>query len=57
MKHSTSVPRKPMGRFSRVIISLVITAVVGLIYFYVALPALNPQSGDFYSILILLCLV
>ena len=57
MKHSTSVPRKPMGRFSRVIISLVITAVVGLIYFYVALPALNPQSGDFYSFLILLCLV
>ena len=46
-----------MGRFSRVIISLVITAVVGLIYFYVALPALNPQSGDFYSFLILLCLV
>ena len=57
MKHSTSVPRKPMGRFSRVLISLVITAVVGFIYFYVTLPALNPQSGDFYSFLILLCLV
>ena len=57
MKKSSSVPRKPMGRFSRVLVSLVITAVVGFLYFYVALPALNPQSGDFYSFLILLCLV
>ena len=57
MKKTSSVPRKPMGRFSRVLISLVITVVVGFVYFYVALPALNPQSGDFYSFLILLCLV
>ena len=46
-----------MGRFSRVLISLAVTAVVGFLYFYVTLPALNPQSGDFYSFLILLCLV
>ena len=57
MKNATSAPRGPMGRFSRVLISLAVTAVVGFLYFYVTLPALNPQSGDFYSFLILLCLV
>ena len=30
---------------------------VGFLYFYVSLPAINPQSSDFYTFLALLCVV
>lgn len=43
--------------FGRTLLSLVITAVVGFLYFYVSLPAINPQSSDFYTFLALLCVV
>lgn len=46
-----------MGRAGSLLVSLLITAAVGFIYFYVSLPAINPQSGDFYSFLALLCVV
>lgn len=46
-----------MGRAGSLLVSLVVTAVVGFVYFYVSLPAINPQSGDFYSFLALLCIV
>ena len=46
-----------MGPAGRLLASLLITAVVGFVYFYVSLPAINPQSGDFYSFLCLLCVV
>ena len=49
--------RKPMGRAGSMLVSLLITAVIGFAYFYVSLPAINPQSGDFYSFLGLLCVV
>ena len=49
--------RKPMGRAGSLLVSLLITAAVGFVYFYVSLPAINPQSGDFYSFLLLLCVV
>ena len=49
--------RKPLGRAGSLLVSLLITAVVGFVYFYVSLPAINPQSGDFYSFLLLLCVV
>ena len=49
--------RKPMGWGGSLLVSLLITAAVGFVYFYVSLPAINPQSGDFYSFLALLCVV
>ncbi len=49
--------RKPLGRIGSLLVSLLITALVGFLYFYVSLPAINPQSGDFYSFLALLCIV
>ncbi len=57
MKRETSGARRPMGRFGRLLVSLAVTAGVGFVYFYVSLPALNFQSGDFYSFLGLLCIV
>ena len=47
----------PKGRLGKTLLSLVITAVVGFIYFYVSLPALNPQANEFYGFIGLLCIV
>ena len=33
--------RKPMGRAGSLLVSLVVTAVVGFVYFYVSLPAIK----------------
>ena len=46
-----------MGKAGRVLTSLLITVVVGFLYFYLSLPAINPQSADFYTFLALLCVV
>ena len=47
----------PKGRFGRIGLSLLITAVVGFGYFYVSLPALNPQSEELYQFITLLTIV
>ena len=47
----------PKGRLGRTLFSLTVTAAVGFLYFYVSLPAINLQDGEFYSFLILLCLI
>ena len=49
--------RKPMGRGGSMLVSLLITAAIGFVYFYASLPAINPRSGDFYRFLGLLCVV
>lgn len=50
-------PRKAIGTpFTRVVINLVVTIVVGLVYFYAALPAINLKDEGFYGFLLLLCL-
>lgn len=51
-------PRKGVrGKGARIAINLIVTIVVGLVYFYVSLPALNPQAEEFYGFIFLLCLV
>ena len=47
----------PKSRLGRALFSLAVTAAVGFLYFYISLPAINPQDGDFYAFLIFLCLV
>lgn len=49
--------RGPKSRGGKLAICLIITAVIGLIYFYVALPPINLQSGDFYTFIAILCVV
>ena len=50
--------RKPIGTpFTRTLINLAVTLLFAGIYFYVALPALNPKSEDFYAFLVLTCAV
>ncbi len=50
-------PRGPKGKAGKILVNLLITAVVGLVYFYLCLPALNLQSPDFYTFIFLLCIV
>ncbi len=52
--HRFHLPRSRPGRF---LFSVIITALVGFVYFYFSLPAINPQDGQFYTFLGLLCLV
>ena len=50
------VQRKPVGNaVTRTLINLAVTLVVGAVWFYLDLPAVNPHSGDFYFFLFLLC--
>ena len=50
-------PRKPLTRAARILISLAVTLIFGLGYFYLSLPALNLQDGNFYTFVFVLCLV
>ena len=51
-------PRKAIGNaFTRVLINLVVTLVVGLVYFYLRLPAINLHAEEFYAFAFLLCIV
>jgi hypothetical protein len=49
-------PRKNLSKPGKILINLLVTAVVGFIYFYMGLPAINLQSPDFYSFIFVLCL-
>lgn len=45
------------GKLGKILLNLLVTAVVGFLYFYITLPALNLQATEFYGFLFLLCLV
>ena len=49
--------RLPKTRLGQVLFSVAVTVVVGLVYFYMALPPINLRSGEFYAFVFLLCLV
>ena len=47
----------PKVQFGKTLLSLAITAVIGFVYFYVSLPALNLHDEAFYGFLGLLCII
>ena len=47
----------PKGKLGKILVNLLVTAVVGFVYFYVTLPAINLQATEFYGFLFLICLV
>jgi len=49
--------KKVKSPLARTLINLAVTLVFGAIYYYLALPAINFKSGDFYVFIILLCAV
>ncbi len=50
-------PRRPKSKLVSILLSLLVTLIVGFIYFYVSLPALNLQDSNFYVFIFILCLV
>lgn len=48
---------KIKNKFFRIIICLLITLILGAVWFYAALPALNPGSREFYSFAAGLCVI
>ena len=55
-QRSPRPPRKPVGNAAtRTVINLLVTLVVGLVWFYLDLPAINLHTGDFYFFAFLLC--
>ncbi len=48
--------RLPRSKAGKILFNIVVTALVGFVYFYVTLPALNLQCGDFYSFVGVLCI-
>ena len=50
-------PRRPKSKLASILLSLLVTLIVGFIYFYVSLPALNLQDSNFYVFIFILCLV
>ena len=38
----------PRSKGGKIVFNLVITLIVGVVYFYLTLPAINLQSSDFY---------
>ena len=56
-RNSDSAARAPRGRLGNVLLNLLITLIAGAVYFYVAIPAINLQSGEFYSFVFMLCMI
>ena len=58
MDQSAPKPKRvPKSRAGKLLINLLVTAVVGFVYFYVALPAINLQASEFYTFVGILCVV
>ncbi len=49
--------RKPKSKFGRILTNLLVTLVLGGIYFYLTLPAVNLQNPEFYTFVLTLCVV
>ena len=47
----------PKGKLGRTVLCAVVTLLAGAVYFYLALPAINLQDGDFYAFLLFLGIV
>ena len=51
-------PRKPIGNaLTRTLLNVCVTLIVGLVWFYLDLPAINLHAEDFYFFVFLLCAV
>ena len=58
MDQSAPKPKRvPKSRAGKLLINLLVTAVVGFVYFYVALPPINLQASEFYTFVGVLCVV
>ena len=49
--------RGPKSKGMKILVNAIVTLIVGAVYFYVALPAINLHSRDFYTFIGILCVV
>ncbi len=49
--------RKPLKNTARIAVNLLITLIVGILYFYFELPAINLKDPSFYGFLFILAAV
>ena len=49
--------KKTMSLPARVFVSLLVTLILGALYFYVELPAVNPRAMEFYVFIFVLCVI
>ena len=53
-------PRKKAAKRSKatnLLISVIVTIIVGVVYFYIVLPPINLQASEFYTFIVILCIV
>ena len=51
-------PRRGLkNKASRILINILVTLVLGLLYFYVSLPAINLHDSNFYGFFFVLCII
>lgn len=53
----SSKGRGPKSKLGKILLNVIVTAIVGFLYFYISLPALNLQDGQLYTFVGLLCVV
>lgn len=51
------VPQRTAEREGCMLISILVTLVIGFVYFYINLPAVNLHSAEFYAFVLVLCAV
>ncbi len=57
MEQFASKYRGPKTKMGKILVNAIVTLIVGAIYFYVALPAINLHSREFYVFIGVLCIV
>ena len=57
MNNEGKKSRKTLSKPGKILINLLVTVVLGFVYFYLALPAINLQAPEFYSFIFVLCLI
>ena len=57
MNNEGNKPRKTLSKPGKILINLLVTVILGFVYFYLAMPAINLQSPEFYSFVFVLCLI
>lgn len=57
MNNEGKKTRKTLSKPGKILINLLVTVVLGFIYFYLAMPAINLQAPEFYSFIFVLCLI
>ncbi len=57
MEQNMKKKRGPKSKGGKILVNILVTLIVGAVYFYVALPAINLKDNAFYAFVGILCIV